>query len=68
MTQEAALSLEQEAKWRIEHLTRFTRGDSTFLDEPGRGVADRAEAPVLCSNPIVLGAGSRRLINMERRV
>ena len=68
MTQEAALRLELEAEWRIEHLTRFTRGDSTFLNEPGRGVADRAEAPILCRSSIMLGAGSRRLINMERRV
>jgi hypothetical protein len=29
---------------------------------------DRAEAPVLCRHPIALGAGSRRLINVEPRV
>lgn len=36
MAQESALSPEQEAEWRVEHLTRFTRGDSTFLDKPGQ--------------------------------
>lgn len=48
MTQEAACSPEQGAEWRVKHLTRFARGDSKFLDEPGRCVADRSELPIQC--------------------